>query len=220
LGFVILLAEYDEPSLAAKKKRQSGALTKPTFTPKNRVWGFENFPSGRPGVDPQLSWENTTGSVQYTYQTASGLAEWLSRDPLAEAVGPNLYQYAYEDPIRYKDPTGAIVGVDDLAIVGIAAVATLGILIYEAIENPIVPWNAAAQKPPPGPQPKPKNCPSGTVPVDQAKLPPGVKPHDIKDDVGAGATDWVGVAPNGDVITSDAEGNAVINGPYCGNKSK
>jgi hypothetical protein len=109
LGFVILLAEYDEPSLAAKKKRQSGALTKPTFTPKNRVWGFESTPSGRPCVDPQLSWENATGSVQFTYETASGRAGWLSKDPLKNAErlqGPNLYEYVMNNPIFNYDSSG------------------------------------------------------------------------------------------------------------------
>ncbi len=73
---MILLAEHDEPTLAAKKKRQHGASSWPTSTPKNRVWGFENTPSGRPVVEPQLTQETAAGSVQYTYQIASGRAEW------------------------------------------------------------------------------------------------------------------------------------------------
>jgi hypothetical protein len=129
---VILLAEHDEPTLAAKKKRQPGASSWATSTPKNRVWGFENTPSGRPSVEPQLTQENATGSVQYTYQIASGRAEWLSRDPIGSAamvlslsangrpyslkkvpdlnaetlVGPNLYSYVWNDPIDLHDPEG------------------------------------------------------------------------------------------------------------------
>jgi RHS repeat-associated protein len=106
---VILLAEHDEPILAAKKKRQPGASSWPTSTLKNRVWGFENTPSGRPCAEPQLSWETATGSVQYTYQIASGRAEWLSRDPLPFAEmrqGPNLYDYVTNDPLRFTDPFG------------------------------------------------------------------------------------------------------------------
>ena len=103
---MILLAEHDEPTLAAKKKRQPGASSWPTSTPKNRVWGFENTPSGRPAVEPQLSWETATGSVQYTYQIASGRAEWLSRDPIAERGGINLYAYVMNDPLRFIDPLG------------------------------------------------------------------------------------------------------------------
>jgi RHS repeat-associated protein len=104
---VILLAEHDEPTtLAAKKKRQHGALSWPTSTPKNRVWGFEKSPSGRSVVEPQLSWETATGSVQYTYRNASGRAEWLSRDPIAERGGINLYDYVGNDPIDGTDPLG------------------------------------------------------------------------------------------------------------------
>jgi hypothetical protein len=103
---VILLAEHDEPLLAAKKKRQPGASSWATSTPKNRVWGFENTPSGRPNAEPQLSWENATGSVQYTYQIASGRAEWLSRDPLGEGNDNTLYSYVWNDPIDWYDPFG------------------------------------------------------------------------------------------------------------------
>jgi len=104
---VILLAEHDEPTtLAAKKKRQHGASSWPTSTPKNRVWGFENTLSGRPSVEPQISWETATGSVQYTYQIASGRAEWLSRDPIAEKGGMNLYEYVGDDPIDRRDILG------------------------------------------------------------------------------------------------------------------
>jgi uncharacterized protein RhaS with RHS repeats len=95
--------------LAAKKKRQPRASSWPTSTPKNRVWGFENHPSGRPSVEPQLSLETATGSVQYTYQIASGRAEWLSRDPIAERGGINLYGYVLNDPIYNVDELGLFV---------------------------------------------------------------------------------------------------------------
>jgi RHS repeat-associated protein len=106
LDLVILLAEHDEPTLAAKKKRQLAPLKLATSTPKNRVWGFENIPSGRPNIEAGSSWENATGSVQYTYRNASGRAEWLSRDPIAERGGINLYDYVGNDPIDGTDPLG------------------------------------------------------------------------------------------------------------------
>ena len=34
------------------------------------------------------------------YKTVSGRHEWLSRDPLAEEVGLNLYEYVGDDPIN------------------------------------------------------------------------------------------------------------------------
>jgi RHS repeat-associated protein len=103
---VILLAEHDEPTLAAKKKRQLVPLATATSTSKTRVWGFENTPSGRPNIEAGSSWENATGSVQYTYRNASGRAEWLSRDPIAERGGINLYDYVGNDPIDGTDPLG------------------------------------------------------------------------------------------------------------------
>jgi RHS repeat-associated protein len=113
-GFVILLAELDASSLAAKKKRQVAPLETATSTPKNRVWSFADTPSGRPNIEAGSSWENATGSVQYTYRNASGRAEWLSRDPFIDddgsdaevALGPNLYQYTLNNPLRYTDPFG------------------------------------------------------------------------------------------------------------------
>lgn len=63
---------------------------------------------------------------------------------------------------------------------------------------------------------EPNGCPSGTIPIDQAKGPRGWDKddvHGIKDGVGAGPRDWVGVTTDGHVITGDFEGNAVDNGP-------
>ena len=79
---MILLAEHDEPTLAAKKKQWHVALETATSTPKNRVWGFENTAHGRPGVESQLSLETATGSVQYSYETVSGRADYYFRDHL------------------------------------------------------------------------------------------------------------------------------------------
>jgi RHS repeat-associated protein len=106
---VVALETRRESSLAAQQKRQLALSETATSTPKTRVWGFENTPSGRPGVDLDLSWETAAGSVQYTYRNASGRAEWLSRDPLPNAEksqGPNLYEYVKNDPIDMTDPLG------------------------------------------------------------------------------------------------------------------
>jgi len=106
---VILLAAPAKPSLAAQKKRRRSPSSGPTSTPKNRVWNFANTPSGRPSVESQLTQETATGSVQFTYESASGRAEWLSRDPLEDAElsqGSNLYWYVGNDPVNQVDPSG------------------------------------------------------------------------------------------------------------------
>ena len=201
LRFVILLAEHDEPSLAAKKKQRHVALKTAASTPKNRVWDFFGSPLGQIRSESDLSAETATGSVQFSYETASGQAyyytrdhlgsvreltngsgtllsrysydpygrvttthtaantstppidatfqftgdyvhatsglnltwyraydpntgRWLSRDPLKNAEmrqGPNLYDYAFNDPVRYTDPDGRVIPVAVAAILLVGA---------------------------------------------------------------------------------------------------
>ncbi|MBI3772986.1 MAG: type IV secretion protein Rhs [Gammaproteobacteria bacterium] len=79
---------------------------------------------------------------------------------------------------------------------------------------------------PPGPyfndksrQSKPDGCPTGTIPIDQAK---GKfkwdkdDVHKIKKRADANPTDWTGVSPNGHIWTGDGKGNAVDNGHWTG----
>jgi hypothetical protein len=103
---VVALEEYRSSSLAAGQRRRKGAGASLTSTPKNRVWGFEITPSGRPCADLDLSWETATGSVQYTYEIASGRAEFLTRDPLGFKAGPNMYTYVRQNPWTNFDPEG------------------------------------------------------------------------------------------------------------------
>jgi RHS repeat-associated protein len=54
--------------------------------------------------------------------------------------------------------------------------------------------------------------PPGTKPIDQkGKTREWI--HGTKEDVGAGPRDWVGVAPNGDIITTNPDGSAENHGP-------
>jgi hypothetical protein len=63
----------------------------------------------------------------------------------------------------------------------------------------------------PSRQSKPTDAPRGTRPIDQTDLDRETI-HKIKDGIGAGPRDWVGVTPDGDIITSDADGHAIDNG--------
>lgn len=59
---------------------------------------------------------------------------------------------------------------------------------------------------------RPTDAPRGTRPIDQSGIDRGGI-HDIKDGIGARPDDWVGVTPDGDVVTTDPEtGEAVDQG--------
>ncbi|WP_368737411.1 RHS repeat-associated core domain-containing protein [Parazoarcus communis] len=150
----------------------------------------------------------------------SQTARWLSRDPIEEEGGVNLYGYVGGNPLSYTDPrglnpvAGAIAGAEvgtavfpgPGTIIGAGVGLLGGYLIADQFGNLIF------AKPKPGS--KPKGCPTGTKPIDQI---PGLDKddvHGIKDGVGAGPRDWTGIAPNGDVITGDGNGDAVNHGPY------
>ncbi len=61
-------------------------------------------------------------------------------------------------------------------------------------------------------QSRPTDAPSGTVPIDESGLSKD-DIHKIKDGVGAGPRDWVGISPEGHVIITDGDGHAVDEGP-------
>jgi hypothetical protein len=62
-------------------------------------------------------------------------------------------------------------------------------------------------------QSRPRDCPRGTRTIDQSGLSKD-DIHEIKEGVGAGGPDWVGITPEGHVITSDEEGNVEDHGHY------
>ena len=58
---------------------------------------------------------------------------------------------------------------------------------------------------------RPRNAPTGTRPIDESGL-SREDIHKIKQRIGAGAADWVGITPDGHVVTTDENGNTVDHG--------
>ena len=52
-------------------------------------------------------------------QYDAALGRWLSRDPIGEAGGLNLYGYVHSDPINYVDPNGQFAFIPFLVGMGI-----------------------------------------------------------------------------------------------------
>ncbi|MCE7915609.1 MAG: RHS repeat protein [Nitrosomonas sp. PRO4] len=152
------------------------------------------------------------------YEPETG--RYVSPDPIGIIGGVNLFEYANSNSMTFIDSlglnplTGASIGAEIgtaiLPGVGTVTGAILGSVGGYLIADKL--GNIILAKPKPGS--KPKNCPAGTIPIDQVPELDKDKIHDIKRGVRAGPRDWTGITPNGDVITGDSEGNAVNNGPY------
>ena len=66
----------------------------------------EHALDGAPRFATKL-FDSETGLYYFGYRHYDPKARrWLSRDPLAEAAGPNLYAYCHNDPINNIDPLG------------------------------------------------------------------------------------------------------------------
>ncbi len=68
----------------------------------------------------------TSGLVLTPYRAYDPtLGRWLSRDPLGEVAGANLYAYTSQNPINRTDPLGLFFAIDDIILGGIGAIAGL-----------------------------------------------------------------------------------------------
>ncbi|OQX04114.1 MAG: hypothetical protein BWK80_54240 [Desulfobacteraceae bacterium IS3] len=180
-------------------------------------------------------YDRDTGLVRFGYRDYDPeTGRWTTKDPILFAGGDtDLYGYCLNDPVNLTDPLGNAAIVDDAAIVG-------GILLLATYMAALPPeqreamaedleklWDRLSGKDKDAPclqakkddkkksKPgsKPKNCPKGTKPIDESGLSKD-EIHEIKAGVGAGAKDWTGITPDGDVITNGPDGEAYNNGPF------
>src|SRR5205814_1185315 len=86
--------------------RVSAAAALPTSSPKTRVRGSRWCASGRLSQRARRRPINTPGSRACAYKTASGRFKWLSRDPIEESGGLNLYQFVFNNPLSKFDVLG------------------------------------------------------------------------------------------------------------------
>ena len=76
------------------------------------LWGQETKLTGTMDSDFGYAgyYQHLPSSLNMTMfrQYAPGLGRWISRDPIGEAGGINLYEYVYNDPVALYDPEGLI----------------------------------------------------------------------------------------------------------------
>ena len=90
----------------------------------------------------------------------------------------------------------------------------VGVVVGGAAVVALAHWwiNHKNDAPPKIPRPA-RGVPTGTIPIDQMGWSRD-KIHAVKDGVVVGNADWVGIAPNGDVITGSVTGDAENHGPW------
>jgi len=83
--------------------RVEAVMTPPS---KTASWGLEVSASGRTGDQSPANQDCIRVDEPCSYESASGLPEWLSRDPIEEEGGINLYGYVGNRPTALLDPLG------------------------------------------------------------------------------------------------------------------
>jgi RHS repeat-associated protein len=208
-----------------------------TNAAKTVVWRAKNFAFDRSvatdtfggfnlGFPGQYA-DQETGSSYNVYRDYDPVpGRYLQPDPLGLIrSGINPYTYVGNSPVIWADPTGrtAALATAELgaegglivcgpacAVVGGAIGLGLGVWGTNELLNHL---NEAKD----GSESKPKDCPTGTLPIDQAKGKFKLDKddvHTIKDGVQAGQTTWTGIAPNGDVWTGTPNGVGTNHGPF------
>ena len=147
---------------------------------KTASWGSDESASGRFGDAPTAERESIKGGEAWSYESALGRTAWLSRDPIGEKGGLNLYGYVGNQPASLVDADGrcplaipVIAGFTLGEVLGAAAVSVAApIFLNAAIDA----WNRSGS----GSQSEPT---SGS-PTMNSSLPPGYWPAD------RGASEW------------------------------
>jgi RHS repeat-associated protein len=96
-----------QPLPLAADRRIGSASGKATSPRRTRVWGFSRRPSGRRRAKrPQVA-GIASGCRACDYKTVSGLGFWLSRDPIGENGGVNLYGMVFNNAVGLVDVLGS-----------------------------------------------------------------------------------------------------------------
>ena len=69
-------------------------------------WGSEQAVSGRSREERQANRVRVGVGEPCAYESTPGRTTWLSRDPIEEEGGLNLYGYVENDPVNWLDPLG------------------------------------------------------------------------------------------------------------------
>ena len=153
---------------------------------------------------------------------------FISDDPLGFAGGTQSFSaYVANSPTRLTDPSGtqipafftlpALAGAAGAAAtapawVGPALIVGGVIATTIAVERFTRPYRESD-----GSESKPNNCPTGTLPIDQAKPKFGLDAadvHKIKKGVEASPRTWTGIDSDGNVWTGGPKGVGDNHGPY------
>jgi RHS repeat-associated protein/uncharacterized repeat protein (TIGR02543 family) len=215
----------------------SRKITRPTDNQVVWTWESEAFGASLPNPNPSGLGNfvfNLRFPGQY-YDQETGLHYNMTRyynprigrydqsDRIGLLGGINTYGYVGGNPVNFVDPLGLIANPAEAACaVGPNPVCAAGVVVDIAttvIGGAMIADSLSDKADKPRTESKPDNCPTGTLPLDKAKKKLGLKGEDhnkIKGRSGtnSGPKDWVGIAPNGDIITTNPDGSAENWGDY------